>query len=113
MFLTIPELIGCQVRRTPDAVAVTGGGRTLSYRELDARSSRLAELLGAGPETLIGLALPRTPDLIVALLGILKSGAAYVPVDPRYPSARLGHHQHVPHHVDDPADGQRGDHFEH
>ncbi|WP_369214452.1 amino acid adenylation domain-containing protein, partial [Streptomyces flavofungini] len=79
---------------TPDAPAVTHEGETLTHAELDARSSRLARLLiehGAGPETRVALALPRTPDLLVALLAVLKSGAAYVPVDVRYPADRIAH----------------------
>ncbi|CAM5329566.1 amino acid adenylation domain-containing protein [Streptomyces abikoensis] len=91
---TVPQLFAQQAARTPDAVAVTSGTRRLTYRELDERSGRLARELarrGLGPESLVGLALPRTADLVTALLGILRSGAAYLPVDPRYPSARLGH----------------------
>ncbi|MER5780047.1 amino acid adenylation domain-containing protein, partial [Streptomyces sp. NPDC002039] len=90
---TVPALFARQAARTPDAVAVVCDGRELTYRELDARSDRLAHVLaghGAAPETLVGLALPRSADLVTALLGVWKSGAAYLPVDPRYPSARLG-----------------------
>ncbi|ALE76833.1 hypothetical protein FRP1_29010 (plasmid) [Pseudonocardia sp. EC080625-04] len=89
---TVPELVGLQVGRTPDAVAVECGPVSLTYRELDRRARRLAGELaarGAGPETLVALALPRTADLIVALLGILHSGAGYLPLDPAYPSDRL------------------------
>lgn len=88
----MPELVGLQVGRTPDAVAVECGPVSLTYRELDRRARRLAGELaarGAGPETLVALALPRTADLIVALLGILHSGAGYLPLDPAYPSDRL------------------------
>jgi amino acid adenylation domain-containing protein len=91
--LTIPELVRRQVVATPDAVAVVSAGRSLTYRELDVRADRLAgELVraGVGPESVVGLALPRTADLVVALLGVLKSGAAYLPIDPSYPSQRLG-----------------------
>ncbi|MFJ8935178.1 non-ribosomal peptide synthase/polyketide synthase [Streptomyces sp. NPDC102365] len=90
---TLPEAFRAQVARTPDAVAVLGGCREqLTYRQLDERSDLLSRLLveaGAGPERFVALALPRTPDLIVALLAVLKSGAAYLPVDPGYPAERI------------------------
>ncbi|MFD6285591.1 non-ribosomal peptide synthase/polyketide synthase [Streptomyces sp. NPDC060205] len=92
-YRTLPEAFRAQVARTPGAVAVLGGGREqLTYRQLDERANRLARLLieaGAGPERFVALALPRTPDLIVALLAVLKSGAAYLPVDPGYPAERI------------------------
>ncbi|WP_405567359.1 amino acid adenylation domain-containing protein [Streptomyces sp. NBC_01167] len=90
--LTLPALFAEQAARTPDAVAVHCDGQDLTYRALDARAERLARELtrrGAGPESVIGLALPRTADLVVAMLGILKSGAGYLPIDPKYPSHRL------------------------
>ncbi|MFC0435416.1 non-ribosomal peptide synthetase [Kutzneria buriramensis] len=90
--LTAAGVVERQVAVTPEAVAVECAGTSLTYRELNARANRLAHALvahGAGPEALIGLALPRSADLVVALLGILKAGAAYVPIDPRYPSRRL------------------------
>ncbi|MEV4340396.1 amino acid adenylation domain-containing protein [Streptomyces sp. NPDC049590] len=90
--LTIPQLVERQVAATPDAVAVVCAGRSLTYRELNARADRLAAALiraGLGPEALVGLALPRSADLVVALLGVLKSGAGYLPIDPRYPGRRL------------------------
>ncbi|MGW7465652.1 non-ribosomal peptide synthetase [Streptomyces xantholiticus] len=90
--LTIPQLVERQVLATPDAPAVVSAGLSLTYRDLNARADRLAAALiraGVGPEALVGLALPRSADLVVALLGILKSGAGYVPIDPRYPSRRL------------------------
>ncbi|KUN96932.1 non-ribosomal peptide synthetase [Streptomyces caeruleatus] len=89
---TLPELFAGRAARTPDAVAVTHDGTSLSYAELDARANRLAHLLaarGAGPERLVALALPRSADLVVAVLAVLKSGAAYVPLDPQYPADRL------------------------
>ncbi|MGW2715728.1 non-ribosomal peptide synthetase, partial [Streptomyces sp. NPDC001356] len=89
---TIPGLFEAQAARTPDAVAVIGDGVSWTYRELDERANRLARELvraGQGPESIVGLALPRDADLVVGMLGILKSGAAYLPIDPRYPSARL------------------------
>ncbi|MDQ3951622.1 MAG: amino acid adenylation domain-containing protein, partial [Actinomycetota bacterium] len=76
----------------PDAVALTFAGRTLTYAELNVRANRLAHrlrALGAGPERRVGILLERGIDMIVAVLGVLKSGAAYVPVDPAYPSARI------------------------
>ncbi|WP_431042217.1 amino acid adenylation domain-containing protein [Streptomyces sp. P1-3] len=91
--LTVPELVERQVSLTPDAVAVESDGVSWSYRELNERANRLAHELirrGAGPETVVGLALPRSADLVAAMLGILKSGAAYLPVDPAYPGHRLG-----------------------
>ena len=78
--------------RTPSAIAVIDGASTLSYREVDERAERLASGLlarGIGPGKLVGLALPRGADVVVAMIGILKSGAAYVPLDPMYPRDRL------------------------
>ncbi|RDZ26746.1 non-ribosomal peptide synthetase [Lysobacter silvisoli] len=83
-----------QAERRPDAVAVQGDGRTLSYAELDAQADALARALvarGAGPGDLIGLFVERSPRMLVGLLGILKAGAAYVPMDPGYPAERLGY----------------------
>ncbi|HZP66535.1 MAG TPA: amino acid adenylation domain-containing protein [Rudaea sp.] len=83
-----------QARRAPDAVALRCGTQVLSYRELDARANRLAHRLielGAGPERLVGVCHGRSPDLVVALLAVLKAGAAYVPIDPGYPAARIAH----------------------
>ncbi|WP_158889711.1 non-ribosomal peptide synthetase [Amycolatopsis anabasis] len=80
-----------QARRTPDALAVRGGDRALTYRELDERSNAAARLLiarGAGPERLIALSLRRTERFPVAILGVLKSGAAYLPLDPDHPAQR-------------------------
>ena len=88
------ELIEEQVERTPEAVAVSFEGRRLTYRELDQRADRLAGTLaglGAGPETLVGVCLERSPEMIVALLGVWKAGAAYVPMDPSYPEDRLAY----------------------
>ncbi|MFE7438511.1 condensation domain-containing protein, partial [Streptomyces tendae] len=81
-----------QVRATPDALAVVAEEESLTYRELDARSNRLAHWLidrGVRPESLVALCLPRTADLMVALWAVLKSGAAYVPIDPDHPQARI------------------------
>ena len=89
---TLAEAFGRQAAATPDAPAVRCGTECLTYRELDERANRLARLLiaaGAGPERFVALALPRTGDLVVALLAVLKSGAAYLPVDPGYPAERI------------------------
>ncbi|MER7895670.1 non-ribosomal peptide synthase/polyketide synthase [Streptomyces sp. NPDC096046] len=89
---TLADAFAAQAARTPDATAVSAGADRLTYRQLDERANRLARLLieaGAGPERFVALALPRTADLIVALLAVLKSGAAYQPVDPGHPEERI------------------------
>ncbi|RUL69473.1 non-ribosomal peptide synthetase, partial [Dyella choica] len=89
---TLVELFQHTLERFPAAVALRDDTHTLSYRELDARANRLAHWLvdqGAGPERIIALALPRSLDLFVAVLAVLKSGAAYLPLDPEYPAERL------------------------
>jgi amino acid adenylation domain-containing protein len=89
---TIPELIERQAESTPDAVAVVYGDAHLSYGELNTRANQLAHYLiglGAGPEQIVGFAAERSLDMVVGLLAILKSGAAYLPLDAAYPSARL------------------------
>ena len=89
---TIPELFAAQAARTPDAVAVTCEGAHLTYRELDERTNRLAHHLvglGAGPERIVALRFPRSLDQVVAVLAVLKSGAAYLPLDAAYPEDRI------------------------
>ncbi|MEI5097450.1 condensation domain-containing protein [Streptomyces sp. PmtG] len=89
---TVAELVAVQAARTPDAVAVVSGKTAFSYAELEARAGRLAAVLrerGVGPDVLVAVALPRDADLVVALLGVLKAGGAYLPVDPNYPAARV------------------------
>ena len=81
-----------QARRRPDAVAVEQGGARLTYGELDRLAGGLARRLlrrGVGPETLVGLCLERSPEMVVALLSIVRAGGAYVPLDPSYPRERL------------------------
>ncbi|MBI2824764.1 MAG: amino acid adenylation domain-containing protein [Planctomycetia bacterium] len=87
----IHELFTQQAGRSPDAAALWFAGKSVTYAQLDRRSNRLARHLidrGAGPDVLVGLCLERSIELITALLAILKSGAAYVPLDPNYPHAR-------------------------
>jgi amino acid adenylation domain-containing protein len=89
----VHDLLVGQAREAPDRVAVTAaGGETLSYAQLDERSNRLARRLrglGVGPGQLVGLAVERRADLVVSLLGILKSGAGYLPLDPSFPPDRI------------------------
>ncbi|MFI0348969.1 amino acid adenylation domain-containing protein [Actinomadura sp. 9N407] len=89
---TLPELFEKQAARTPEVVALVCGERSLTFRELNASANRLAHDLiagGIGPEDRVALVLPRTPEIVVALLGVLKAGAAYVPIDPEYPAERI------------------------
>ncbi|NTW01287.1 MAG: amino acid adenylation domain-containing protein, partial [Oscillochloris sp.] len=91
----VHQVIARQAVLTPDAIAVVGDdseGLRLSYRELDARANQLAHYLrglGVGPERLVGLCVERTPLMLVGLLGILKAGGGYLPLDPGYPVERL------------------------
>ena len=88
----VPRLIAAQAAAHPEAPAVTGGGRTLSYGELDRRAGVLARrlrTLGVGPEVPVAVCLDRSPELIVALLGIWQTGGVYVPLDPAHPDERL------------------------
>ncbi|GAA4977569.1 non-ribosomal peptide synthetase [Actinoplanes utahensis] len=89
---TWPALFEEQVRRTPDLTAVESGGVTRSYTELDDAANRLARRLvaaGAGPETVVAIALPRSVELITGVIAVLKTGAAYLPIDPEYPEQRI------------------------
>ncbi|MEU8827325.1 amino acid adenylation domain-containing protein [Streptomyces sp. NPDC048636] len=91
---TLPELIAAQAARTPGAPAVVHEGTRLSYAELDTAAGRLARRLrahGAGPGRAVAVGLPRSAELVVALLAVLKSGAAYVPLDPDHPAERLAY----------------------
>ncbi|WP_344319013.1 amino acid adenylation domain-containing protein, partial [Actinocatenispora thailandica] len=89
---TLATLVEAQAAASPDACAVVAGGERLSYRQLNAHANRLARLLiglGVGPEDRVALLLERSADLVVSVLGVLKSGAAYVPVEPDHPPARI------------------------
>ncbi|MFD8824571.1 amino acid adenylation domain-containing protein [Streptomyces sp. NPDC059605] len=89
---TVHRLVEEQVAHRPDAVALEHGGKRLTYREMDERAEALARYLaerGVGPGALVAVCLDHGPDLVCALLGVLKSGAAYVPLDPAYPAERL------------------------
>ncbi|TDR39584.1 non-ribosomal peptide synthase protein (TIGR01720 family)/amino acid adenylation domain-containing protein [Pseudomonas brenneri] len=88
----IHHLFSQQVQARGEAPALTFAGQTLSYRELDSRANRLAWMLrerGVGPQVRVGLALPRSLEMVIGLLAILKAGGAYVPLDPEYPLDRL------------------------
>jgi amino acid adenylation domain-containing protein len=89
---TLPSLFEAQVEATPDRVAVVCEGVELTYAQLNAAANRLARQLlerGAAPETLVGLAMPRTAELVVAILAVLKTGAGYLPLETDYPPDRL------------------------
>jgi amino acid adenylation domain-containing protein len=88
----IHHLFEAQVARTPEGHALIFGDERLTYETLNRRANQLAHhlrALGIGPETLVGLCLDRSVELVIGLLGILKAGAAYVPLDPSYPKERL------------------------
>ncbi|WP_139331213.1 non-ribosomal peptide synthetase, partial [Mycobacterium sp. IS-1264] len=89
---SIPELFAAQAARTPDAIALTCGERSWSYRDVDQAANRLAHLLarhGAGPGQSVALLFSRSAEAVVAMLAVLKSGAAYLPIDPALPTARI------------------------
>ena len=88
----VPQLVAAQADATPQAVALAMGEQTLTYRELNGRANQLAHYLstlGVGPNKLVGLCVERSLDMVVGLLGILKAGAAYVPLDATHPIERL------------------------
>ncbi len=90
----VHQRIAEHARLSPDAPAVVFGGRTLSFAQLDQQANRLAHALiarGVGPETRVAVALPRSEQMIVALLAVFKAGAAYVPLDTQYPRERLAY----------------------
>ncbi|MFF7459766.1 amino acid adenylation domain-containing protein, partial [Kitasatospora sp. NPDC008115] len=91
---TLPELFQAQVEASSDAVALEAGDRLLTYGELNARANQIAHWLisrGIGAEDLVGVVLPRSVDQIAVILGIVKAGAGYLPVDPDYPSERIAY----------------------
>ncbi|MFK3979740.1 amino acid adenylation domain-containing protein [Micromonospora sp. NPDC050397] len=91
---TVADLLGAQARRTPDETALVFGASSWTYAELDARVNRLARLLlsrGAGPERVVALALPRSAEMVAALFAVLRTGAAYLPLELDHPVERLAH----------------------
>jgi amino acid adenylation domain-containing protein len=89
---TISGLFDAQVKRTPEAIALVVGEQQFSYAALHARAAQLAHFLrqhGVGPEVRVGLCLTRSAELVIGLLGVLKAGGAYLPLDPAYPAERL------------------------
>lgn len=91
---TVHELFEARTRRFPEAIAVATAGRALSYAEVNAEANRLAhhlKRLGVGPDSRVALCIGRAPEMIIGLLGVLKSGGAYVPLDPNYPQEELAH----------------------
>ncbi|HEX7313565.1 MAG TPA: amino acid adenylation domain-containing protein, partial [Pyrinomonadaceae bacterium] len=89
---TLDQLFGAQVERSPQAVALVYEGGELTYEELDGRANQLAGHLremGVGVDACVGICVRRSPEMVVAVLGVLKAGAAYVPLDPSYPRERL------------------------
>jgi amino acid adenylation domain-containing protein len=92
--LTLPQLFETQARRSPESVAVVCGERSMSYGEVDIASNRLAHKLrkcGVAPASRVAVFVDRSPEMMVALLAILKSGSAYIPLDPIHPAERLQH----------------------
>jgi amino acid adenylation domain-containing protein len=89
---SIPQLFEEQVTRSPEATAVVWESKSLSYRELNAKANQLAGYLrdcGIGPRTCVGICMGRSVEMLIGVLGILKAGAAYLPLDPSYPQERL------------------------
>ncbi|MGH3959764.1 amino acid adenylation domain-containing protein [Mycobacterium sp.] len=90
--VSIPALFAAQVARAPEAVALTFDGRSMTYRELDGAANRLAHLLaaqGAGPGQSVALLFSRSAEAVIAIAAVLKTGAAYMPIDPAHPDARI------------------------
>ena len=88
----VPKAVAAKATKWPDAVALTSGSQVLTYQDMDCQANRVANYLcslGAGPDVLIGVCLPRSAEMVIAALGIMKSGAAYLPMDPAYPPDRL------------------------
>src|SRR5258706_5811117 len=88
----IHTLFEAQVERTPEAIALEFQGESLTYRQLNQRANQLAHTLsnrGVGPDTLVGICVHRSLEMVVGMLGVLKSGGGYVPLDPAYPTDRL------------------------
>src|ERR1700734_47863 len=86
------QLFEEQAGRTPEAIALVGDERQITYAELNVLANRLAHVLrdgGVGPEKLVALCLDRSPEMVIGILTILKAGGAYVPHDPQYPAARV------------------------
>ena len=93
-YVGVVAQIEARAAQAPSSVALVWGDTSVSYGELNARANRLARRLrrwGIGPDRLVGLALARSPDMMVALLAVLKAGGAYLPLDPDYPDDRLAH----------------------
>ncbi|MFZ0225384.1 MAG: AMP-binding protein, partial [Mycobacterium sp.] len=89
---SVPVLWVAQVARAPDVVALSCGGRSMTYREVEQAANRLAHLLtahGAGPGGCVAVLFSRCAEAVVAILAVLKTGAAYLPIDPAVPPARL------------------------
>ncbi|MFJ4679524.1 condensation domain-containing protein [Kitasatospora sp. NPDC088783] len=89
---SVAELFAAQAASRPESIAVRFGQQATSYRELDDQANRLAAELGSrgiGPEAIVALAVPRSTEMVVALLAVLKAGAAYLPIDPGYPAERI------------------------
>ncbi|MGV4892343.1 AMP-binding protein, partial [Streptomyces viridosporus] len=94
---TFPALFEAQAARTPHAPAVLSDDESLSYAQLNERANRLAHHLidrGVGPERIVALLLPRSVDIVVARLAVMKAGGAYLPVDPDYPADRIAYMLH-------------------
>jgi amino acid adenylation domain-containing protein/thioester reductase-like protein len=90
--LCVPELVQQQVEQSPDAIAVRFETQSLTYRQLDDRANQLAhylQTLGVQAETLVGVCVDRSVEMLVALLAIMKAGGAYIPIDPSYPADRI------------------------